>query len=79
MVMDRASPATPRPPAAARGEALLPHRNAGARVGRGAIVASGGIATLDDLRTLRALGCAGAILGRTLYEGRLDLADALSL
>jgi phosphoribosylformimino-5-aminoimidazole carboxamide ribotide isomerase len=42
-------------------------------LGRGAIIASGGIATLDDLRGLRARGCSGAILGRALYEGRLDL------
>jgi phosphoribosylformimino-5-aminoimidazole carboxamide ribotide isomerase len=46
---------------------------------RGDIVASGGITTLDDLRDLRAAGCAGAILGRALYEGRLDLAAAISL
>ena len=49
------------------------------RLGRGAIIASGGITTLDDLRELRARGCAGAILGRALYEGRLDLAAALEL
>jgi phosphoribosylformimino-5-aminoimidazole carboxamide ribotide isomerase len=49
------------------------------RLARGDIVASGGIATLDDLRDLRAAGCRGAILGRALYEGRLDLAAAVSL
>jgi phosphoribosylformimino-5-aminoimidazole carboxamide ribotide isomerase len=47
------------------------------RLGRGEIVASGGIASLDDLRDVRSLGCAGAILGRALYEGRLDLAEAI--
>ena len=46
---------------------------------RGDVVASGGITTLDDLRRLRAAGCAGAILGRALYEGRLDLAETLNL
>jgi phosphoribosylformimino-5-aminoimidazole carboxamide ribotide isomerase len=46
---------------------------------RGDIIASGGITTLDDLRRLRAMGCAGAILGRALYEGRLDLAAALGV
>lgn len=45
--------------------------------GRGAVVASGGIASLDDLLALRDLGCAGAIVGRALYEGRLDLEEAL--
>lgn len=49
------------------------------RLGRGAIIASGGITTLADLRELRARGCAGAILGRALYEGRLDLAAAIGV
>jgi phosphoribosylformimino-5-aminoimidazole carboxamide ribotide isomerase len=47
-------------------------------LGRGAIIASAGIATLGDLRAVRALGCAGAIVGRALYEGRLELTDALA-
>jgi phosphoribosylformimino-5-aminoimidazole carboxamide ribotide isomerase len=47
--------------------------------GRGAIVASGGISTLEDLRAVRDAGCAGAIVGRAIYEGRLSLADALTL
>ena len=36
---------------------------------RGEIIASGGIATVDDLRAVRDIGCAGAILGRALYDG----------
>ncbi len=44
---------------------------------RGAIVASGGVTSADDLRALQAIGCAGAILGRALYEGRLSLGAAL--
>jgi phosphoribosylformimino-5-aminoimidazole carboxamide ribotide isomerase len=48
-----------------------------AGLGRGDIIASGGIAMLDDLRALRTAGCVGAILGRALYEGSLDLAAAL--
>jgi phosphoribosylformimino-5-aminoimidazole carboxamide ribotide isomerase len=47
--------------------------------GRGAIIASGGIASIQDLIDVRALGCAGAIVGRALYEGRLDLRVALEL
>ncbi len=47
--------------------------------GRGTIIASGGIGSLDDLRGVRGLGCGGAIVGRALYEGRLDLAAALEL
>lgn len=49
------------------------------RLGRGAIIASGGITTLDDIRTVRAVGCRGAIVGRALYTGRLSLADALQV
>lgn len=44
---------------------------------RGAIVASAGVSSVADLRTLRDLGCAGAIVGRALYDGRLTLPDAL--
>ena len=43
------------------------------------IVASGGIASPEDLRAVRDLGCTGAIVGRAIYEGRLDLAEALAL
>ena len=46
-------------------------------MGRGAIIASAGIATTKDLRAVRALGCAGAIVGRALYEGRFTLEEAL--
>ena len=44
------------------------------RLDRGAIIASGGIATVDDIRAVRAVGCRGAIIGRALYEGRLPCA-----
>jgi phosphoribosylformimino-5-aminoimidazole carboxamide ribotide isomerase len=46
-------------------------------IGRGRVIASGGISSIDDLRAVRSLGCSGAIIGRALYEGRLDLADAI--
>ena len=44
------------------------------------VIASGGVASLDDLAALKAAGApgiAGAISGRALYDGALDLADAL--
>jgi phosphoribosylformimino-5-aminoimidazole carboxamide ribotide isomerase len=44
---------------------------------RGAILASGGIASMADLRAVHDLGCAGAIVGRALYEGTIDLAAAI--
>jgi phosphoribosylformimino-5-aminoimidazole carboxamide ribotide isomerase len=45
------------------------------------VIASGGIASLDDLRALKASGAPldGAISGRALYEGRIDLAAAVRL
>lgn len=46
--------------------------------GRDRVIASAGVSTLDDIRALAARGFAGAILGRALYEGRLDLAEALA-
>ena len=48
-----------------------------AGLGRGRIIASGGVTTIADLLAVRAAGCAGAIVGRALYEGRLDLAEAI--
>lgn len=44
------------------------------------VIASGGIASLDDLKALKASGdIAGAISGRALYDGRLDLGEAIDL
>ena len=46
------------------------------------VIASGGIASLEDLKVLKAYeadGIVGAIAGRALYDGRLDLAAALRL
>ena len=42
------------------------------------IIASGGISSLEDVRAVRALGCAGVIIGRAIYEGQIDLAEALA-
>ncbi len=46
---------------------------------RGDIVASAGISSLDDLVAVRDAGCTGAVIGRALYEGRVDLAEAIRL
>lgn len=46
------------------------------------VIASGGLASLADVERLLMLDCAkleGAIAGRALYDGRLDVAQALSL
>ena len=44
------------------------------------VIASGGLASIDDVKALtapRARKLAGAIVGRALYDGRLDAAEAL--
>lgn len=41
------------------------------------VIASGGIAYIDEIRQLARVGVYGAILGKALYAGLLNLADAL--
>lgn len=44
------------------------------------VIASGGVASLSDIRALIAdKRIAGAIVGRALYDGRIDLKEALKL
>jgi phosphoribosylformimino-5-aminoimidazole carboxamide ribotide isomerase len=40
------------------------------------VIASGGVSRLDDIKALRVLGPEGVIIGKALYTGDLDLADA---
>ncbi len=49
------------------------------RLGRGEIIASAGVSSLEDIAAVRSIGCVGAIVGRAIYEGRLDLAEAVRL
>jgi phosphoribosylformimino-5-aminoimidazole carboxamide ribotide isomerase len=42
------------------------------------IIASGGVGTVQDVLDARTAGCTGAIVGRALYEGRIDLAELLA-
>ena len=55
-----------------KGRALPVGEGPGVRV-----IASGGVGTLEHLRQLRDAGAAGAIVGRALYSGALDLATAI--
>lgn len=41
------------------------------------LIASGGITTLEDVRRLRDLGMNGAIIGKALYAGTIDLKEAI--
>ncbi|MFB3072385.1 MAG: 1-(5-phosphoribosyl)-5-[(5-phosphoribosylamino)methylideneamino]imidazole-4-carboxamide isomerase [bacterium] len=61
-----------------------PNVEAVAAVARGValpVIASGGVATVEDLRSLKALaadGVEGVIVGKALYEGTVSVAEALS-
>jgi phosphoribosylformimino-5-aminoimidazole carboxamide ribotide isomerase len=43
------------------------------------VIASGGVSSLDDVARLSQSGLAGCVIGRALYEGRLDLAAAIAI
>lgn len=41
------------------------------------VIASGGVATLKDLESLKNIGVEGVILGRAIYEKKIEVEDAL--
>lgn len=43
------------------------------------LIASGGIRDMDDLEKLKTMGMYGAIIGKAIYEGRIDLKDLSQL
>lgn len=42
------------------------------------VIASGGIGSVEHIRAIRLSGCWGVIVGRSLYEGKVDLAEAIA-
>ena len=60
--------AGPNLPLVAAAMARLPHL---------AVQASGGVSSLADIEALNAAGAPGAIVGRALWEGRVDLRQAI--
>jgi phosphoribosylformimino-5-aminoimidazole carboxamide ribotide isomerase len=53
-----------------------------AREGGLPVIASGGVTNIEDIRVLSEVahnGIVGAITGRAIYEGRLDVAEAQAL
>jgi phosphoribosylformimino-5-aminoimidazole carboxamide ribotide isomerase len=38
-------------------------------------IASGGVSSIKDLENLQAIGCKAAIVGKAIYEGRINIAD----
>ena len=43
------------------------------------IIASGGVSCMKDLQDLHEAGIRGAIIGKALYENRIDLKEAVRL
>ena len=41
------------------------------------VIASGGVGSIDDVRALARLPIEGIITGKALYDGQLDLAEAI--
>jgi phosphoribosylformimino-5-aminoimidazole carboxamide ribotide isomerase len=39
------------------------------------LIASGGVSNLQDLKALREIGCAAAIVGKAIYENRITLQE----
>ena len=39
---------------------------------------SGGVASIEDVLAVQAAGCGGAIVGKAIYEGRIDLRALLA-
>lgn len=39
------------------------------------LIASGGVSRIEDIFELEKIGCAGAIVGKAIYEGRIELKD----
>mgnify|MGYP004535955691 CR=1 FL=1 len=37
------------------------------------LVASGGISNIEDVYTMKAIGCSGTIIGKAIYEGKISL------
>ena len=46
------------------------------------VIASGGISSLEDIKRLKEINSknlAGVIIGKTLYEGKIDLREAIKV
>ena len=41
------------------------------------VIASGGISSMQDVENLRESGVYGAVLGRSIYDGAIDLKEAV--
>ena len=42
------------------------------------LIASGGISNIKDLEELKEVGCEGAILGKAIYENKIELKSLMN-
>lgn len=42
-------------------------------------IASGGVSSIDDVHQLKEMGCKGVIIGKAIYEGRIQLSELKNL
>jgi phosphoribosylformimino-5-aminoimidazole carboxamide ribotide isomerase len=57
----------------------LVHTRAIAEAGKIPVIASGGVGSIEHIRQLTQLPIWGAIVGRSLYEGKVNLAEAIKV
>jgi phosphoribosylformimino-5-aminoimidazole carboxamide ribotide isomerase len=50
-----------------------------ASAGKARVIASGGVGNIEHVRKLTTIGAWGAIVGRSLYEGTVDLREAIAM
>ena len=43
------------------------------------VIVAGGVTTLDDIKNLKSCGAEGAIIGRALFDGKIDLKEAMNI
>jgi len=58
-----------------QGPALDLYRNIVGKFPELHFIASGGVSGMDDVRRLEEIGCAGVIIGKAIYEGRIKLEE----
>ena len=44
-------------------------------LGKGQLIASGGISSVKDIEAVRDAGCKGVIIGKAIYEGKIKLPE----
>ena len=61
------------------GPSIQLYKNIIAKFPKLEFIASGGVASISDLIELKEIGCAAAIVGKAIYEGRIEISDLKKL